>query len=441
MSKPTPVHVIAGFLGAGKTTLLRALLAASGERCAVLVNDFGEASLDAASLGGGAAGLVEIPGGCVCCTAPEGMVPALRRLLDEVAPDRIFIEPTGLARPADIVDTLARSPLAPRLELAPVAVVIDPSRLLEQPPPPLLLEQAEGAALLIASRVDLASPEALAAFRALAAESWPPPLGTWEIAHGQLPIEALDLRYSPKPGGLRVLRAPRAGDTPSTEGWASASRVWAPGVVFDIDALKRLLSSPEVERAKAIFHTDIGWYRLERAGGRVHSAPTAYRAASRLDLILRGEAARAEALVREVDRMLWAPPEDDQPVIRLRHAGGREVELTRYALAALPGQVPDVAALIPGREGRGVYLREVLELVAEDGERFVLSASDGMSTEPVAVGEAGEAVLVHSLGDGPFPREKGGPYRLLIPPGEGRSACANVKALDRVRILGGEGGG
>ena len=138
--------------------------------------------------------------------------------------------------------------------------------------------------------------------------------------------------------------------------------------------------------------------------------------------------------------MLWTPPEDEQPVIRLRHAGGREVELTRYALAALPGQVPDVSALIPGREGRGVYLREVLDLVAEDGERFVLSASDGMSTEPVAVSEVGEAVLVHSLGDGPFPREKGGPYRLLIPPGEGRSACANVKKLDRIRIIGRSGG-
>ncbi len=37
-----PVTVITGFLGAGKTTLLRHLLVNSGQRLAVMVNEFGE---------------------------------------------------------------------------------------------------------------------------------------------------------------------------------------------------------------------------------------------------------------------------------------------------------------------------------------------------------------------------------------------------------------
>jgi UDP-N-acetylmuramate--alanine ligase len=79
----------------------------AGERCAVLVNDFGEARIDRLLLGGGVQ-VSDIAGGCVCCTAPAGLVPALTAILEELRPDRLFIEPSGLARPQDIVDMLAR---------------------------------------------------------------------------------------------------------------------------------------------------------------------------------------------------------------------------------------------------------------------------------------------------------------------------------------------
>ena len=46
MANRLPVTVITGFLGAGKTTVLRHLLTNSGQRLAVMVNEFGSVGLD-----------------------------------------------------------------------------------------------------------------------------------------------------------------------------------------------------------------------------------------------------------------------------------------------------------------------------------------------------------------------------------------------------------
>ena len=126
----TPVHVVGGFLGTGKTTVLLAELARREgvERCAVVVNDFGQAAIDATLLGGGVQ-VTNIPGGCVCCTAPEGLGAAVRAILDELKPDRIFVEPSGLGRPRDVVDMLARGEVAARIALGPTEWTESPASL------------------------------------------------------------------------------------------------------------------------------------------------------------------------------------------------------------------------------------------------------------------------------------------------------------------------
>ena len=127
-----PVHIFGGFLGVGKTTALSALVAARAglERAAIVVNDFGDAGIDAARIDGEPSGLVQnIAGGCICCTAPEGLARVVTELLEVQKPDRIYIEPSGLGRPRDVVDMLARGGIAQRVELRPVVVVVDPERL------------------------------------------------------------------------------------------------------------------------------------------------------------------------------------------------------------------------------------------------------------------------------------------------------------------------
>ena len=103
-----PVTVVTGFLGAGKTTLLRHLLLHSGQRLAVLVNEFGEMGIDGDLLA--ACGfcedeelegrLVELANGCLCCTVQDEFLPTMTQLLERSDDlDGIVVETSGLALP------------------------------------------------------------------------------------------------------------------------------------------------------------------------------------------------------------------------------------------------------------------------------------------------------------------------------------------------------
>lgn len=129
-----PTHVITGFLGAGKTTLLKHLLAQkpAGETWAVLVNEFGQIGLDGALLEADAdIAIHEVVGGCLCCTSQLPMQVGLSRLLTKTKPTRLFIEPTGLGHPLQLIEQLSEPHWARALDLRAIVSVVDGTRLFE----------------------------------------------------------------------------------------------------------------------------------------------------------------------------------------------------------------------------------------------------------------------------------------------------------------------
>ena len=126
-----PVHVLSGFLGVGKTTAVKDLLArrADRERIAVVVNEFGTLGVDGALLSDCASCILrEVPGGCVCCTAMADLEASLEEVCDLVAPTRFVLEPTGLARPSELVDLLRGPRWAQRFDVRPVITLLDPQQ-------------------------------------------------------------------------------------------------------------------------------------------------------------------------------------------------------------------------------------------------------------------------------------------------------------------------
>jgi len=129
-----PVTVITGFLGAGKTTLLRHLLSQSGQRLAVMVNEFGTVGLDGdlirscgfcpeEELEGR---LVELNNGCLCCTVQDDFLPTMQTLLKRAdSLDGIVVETSGLALPRPLLQALEWPEVRAQVVVNGVITVVD----------------------------------------------------------------------------------------------------------------------------------------------------------------------------------------------------------------------------------------------------------------------------------------------------------------------------
>ena len=123
-----PVSIVTGFLGAGKTTFLNRLIATGAlDRAALIINEFGDIGIDHLLIETAEEGIVELSGGCLCCSLRGGLSDTLSRLVErDPAPDRIVIETTGLADPSPIAQMVIAHPdLNQRLELAGIVALID----------------------------------------------------------------------------------------------------------------------------------------------------------------------------------------------------------------------------------------------------------------------------------------------------------------------------
>jgi len=162
-----PITVLTGFLGAGKTTLLNRLLrGGAGRRYAVIVNEFGELGIDGDLIVGAEEEVYELNNGCVCCKLRGDLVRVVTGLLRRPGVfDGIFIETTGLADPAPIVQTFQFDDLLRQhTRLDSVICVADARHLVAQlATEPEATAQLVQADLVLFNKADLADATSLLA--------------------------------------------------------------------------------------------------------------------------------------------------------------------------------------------------------------------------------------------------------------------------------------
>lgn len=329
--RSVPTNLITGFLGVGKTTAVIDLLKrkAPGSRWAVLVNEYGEVSIDGALIeGAGPEGVTvkEVGGGCVCCAAAPFLPVAIHFLLLEAQPERLIIETTGLGHPARLLDSLRMS-YHGRLDVRATIGLVDPADFAkpQMRENPVFVDQIQMADVLVMNKLDAAPPELVREFQKWADGLFPPKLLVAGTTHGHLDPAWLDLSanderlplfpqahakdptpHPPPLSGEGGKAAASSSSLPLGEGaggWGSAPKryltpagaapacgwVFDPADVFDEAKLLALFANdPAITRLKGVFRLPDEWVAVNRAGTATSVSPTAYRRDSRLEVFADG---------------------------------------------------------------------------------------------------------------------------------------------------------
>lgn len=286
MSRAIPTNIISGFLGVGKTTLIRRLLESkpAAERWAVLVNEFGEVGIDGALLQADGIAVKEVPGGCMCCSVGLPSRTALNQLIEEQNPDRILIEPTGLAHPVQVIEMFSTPEYAGILDVRATIGLVDSWCLTSEQfrQIPAFDAQLQMADVLVATKADITEPADLEAFFSYAATMQPEKSKVAAISEGEMPWQWLDYphinarvavqqvsghghhhldgsgkQFEERAAGLQRLQS-------QTEFAHSCGWIFPASQRFDLDALMLVVERLDIPRIKGVFETTTGWHTVNK---------------------------------------------------------------------------------------------------------------------------------------------------------------------------------
>ena len=210
-----PVTVITGFLGSGKTTLIRHLMQnAGGKRLAVVVNEFGDVGVDGEILKNCSIpdcpeeNIMELANGCICCTVADDFIPTIEALMKlDPKPEHILIETSGLALPKPLLkafdwpdirskitvdgvialadtEAVAGGRFAPNVDAVRTQQEADDSLDHETPLSEVFEDQMACADIILLTKTDLASPDAIVEAKSVITKETPRPLPIVEVAEG-----------------------------------------------------------------------------------------------------------------------------------------------------------------------------------------------------------------------------------------------------------------
>lgn len=166
--------IVTGMLGAGKTSFILNHLKHAVEKTVVLVNDFGRAGVDGEIISQRNTDTIELPSGCVCCTLRYDLLTTLQRIMNELQPEHLLIEPSGIASPSAVLEALHESGITRYA----VVTLVDPVEFLETHDSGMygafFEDQIRNADMVLLNKTDIARPEVVER--------------TWEIVHEMNPF-------------------------------------------------------------------------------------------------------------------------------------------------------------------------------------------------------------------------------------------------------------
>lgn len=187
------LYLVTGFLGAGKTTFLKRFIRLfAGQRIQLIVNEFGQEGVDGALLSDLGAYLEEIAGGSVFCSCRLDQFEKVLRQSAGLDADVILVEASGLSDPTGVRRLFSQTDRFPHIEYMGGVCLVDAVRF-----PKLYAtartckKQLAASDVAVLNKVDRATPEQLAATRALLTGQRPD-MRVFETSFGEAGPEILD---------------------------------------------------------------------------------------------------------------------------------------------------------------------------------------------------------------------------------------------------------
>ena len=152
--------IITGFLGSGKTTLLNSIarmLSQNNKKVAIIENEIGSVGVDDYYLRQQGLMVKEIFSGCICCSLRIDLINTLLELERDFAPDVVIVEPSGVAGPKQVVNSLQG--YGGEINSKRVISVIDAERFsaIENLSIPLITDAIEVADIVLINKIDMVS--------------------------------------------------------------------------------------------------------------------------------------------------------------------------------------------------------------------------------------------------------------------------------------------
>lgn len=309
------VDIIFGFLGSGKTTFITRVLKEWGDRekIVVLVNEFGDVGIDGTLLLNQGGEVVEMPSGCICCTLQSDFKKQMLDILQTIHPDRLIIEPTGVATIGQIRSIVEAEIFEDAINAINNVLIADATGFMDlyKANPHFVESQVQNArivllnkcdkvdqkrALLLQNAISAINPDASVLMTEYGGVDW----GQYHLALTATPIlqpvadqfVLLDQALQPEEGASAPSFALRS-EEQETLGYESFGLIYE-DLVFNQPKLEEFfqqLQSPtlgEVVRAKGIFQVDHKWILMDLASGEISSQPVKQWGQSKVSIIGKG---------------------------------------------------------------------------------------------------------------------------------------------------------
>jgi G3E family GTPase len=120
------------------------------------VNEFGNVGIDGSLLKNAGSEVVELTGGCICCTMRADLNQTLKEIWQEFNPRQIFIESTGVADPTMITGAFDDAGLRDHMKVPHVITVLDIEMWeAREYFGPIFFNQLQQANLILLNKIDL----------------------------------------------------------------------------------------------------------------------------------------------------------------------------------------------------------------------------------------------------------------------------------------------